>query len=88
LRAPPDFREELHPEEILRRPPRHPWLATIALVVSVVGVAMLLRALDPPPRAEPPATADRPGASDRAAAPIARAAGGDGDRAAAAGRGR
>lgn len=70
LRAPPDFREELHPEEIVRRPSRHPWLATLAIVVCTVTIAMLLRALDTLGR-DGPARADGPGAVQRAGAPLA-----------------
>jgi hypothetical protein len=82
LRAPPDFREELHPEEIVRRPSRHPWLATLALVVSAIAIGLLLRALAPL-GAEAPAAANRPGAVDRGERPGAHAAGANDGRTAA-----
>ncbi len=78
MRAPPDFREELPPDEIVRRPSRHPWLATIALVVLTVLVGTLLRAVAPS-AADAPATADRPGAPPRGATRIAHAPDAKGD---------
>ncbi len=48
LRAPPEFREELHPEEIVRRPSRHPWFTTIAVLFLALVTGMVLRALAAP----------------------------------------
>jgi hypothetical protein len=78
VRAPPDFREELHPEEIVRRPASHPWLASIALVVLVTAIGILLRAIAP-------FGADAPKASqqvvtERGGTPLARAASGSDER--------
>jgi hypothetical protein len=61
LGAPPEFREELHPDEIVRRPARHPWLATIAVIVSAFLTGVLLRALAP-------LALDAPAAVDHASA--------------------
>jgi hypothetical protein len=80
LRAPPDFSEELHPEEIVRRPARHPWLATIALVAFAVATGLLLRALD---SSGGTTAATDPAARERPGAPIARAPGAEDERGAA-----
>jgi hypothetical protein len=45
VRAPPEFREELHPDEIVHRPCRSPFLGAIAVAVAVVIAAILLRAV-------------------------------------------
>lgn len=47
MRTPPDFREELHPEEIVRRHCPHPWLAGLAIAAIVWATGMLLRAIGP-----------------------------------------
>ncbi len=43
MRAPPEFREELHPEEIVHRPSGDPAFGVTAIIVAVLVAATLLR---------------------------------------------
>jgi hypothetical protein len=59
VRTPPHFREELHPEEIVRKQCPHPWLAALAIAAVVWATGMLLHAIGPPAddRQRPPRVA-------------------------------
>ncbi len=68
MRAPPEFREELHPEEIVHRPSGdNPAFAVTAILVVVLVAATLLRVAvsagegpRPVQHAAAPRPADRP----------------------------
>jgi hypothetical protein len=60
VRTPPHFREELHPEELVRKDCPHPWLAALAIAAIVLATGLLLHAVGP--------IADDPGPPTRVAA--------------------